>query len=70
MAEEDLGKTRSVGVGLKDAEIDEFEHIAESLGFSRNAIMAWALRHFLAEFKAGQILVPIEEEVTRTLGKP
>jgi len=70
MADKDLGRSISVGVGLKESEVAEFDRLAGMLGFTRNAIMAWALRHFLREHKAGRITVPVREEVTRTLGEP
>jgi len=66
----ELGRTISVGVGLKEGEVAEIDDIAASIGLSRNAIMGWALRHFLKAYQAGDIDLPIETETKRTLGEP
>lgn len=66
----ELGRTISVGVGLKEGEVAEIDDIAASVGLSRNAIMGWALRHFLKAYRAGNLELPIETETKRTLGEP
>ena len=67
---QDLGRTVSIGVGLKEGEVAQLDVIAKRLGFSRNAIMGWAIRHFLREHQAGRLEIPVETETKRTLGKP
>ena len=67
---DDLGRTKSVGVGLREGEINAFDAIASELGVSRNALMAWALRRFLREHREGVVNIPIEKETRRTLGDP
>lgn len=66
----ELGRTISVGVGLKEGEVAVFDDIAEDLGISRNAIMAWALRNFLKQYQAGSIDLPVETETKRKLTAP
>jgi hypothetical protein len=68
----ELGPTRSVGVGLKQVEIDELDELASKLGFSRNAIMVWMIRHFLRKVREGEIEIPVvtKTEVKRYLGDP
>jgi len=67
---EDLGLSRAVGIGLREGEWAQFEQIASELGLSRNAVAAWALRHFLKLYQAGEIDLPVETEVKHTLGGP
>lgn len=64
----DLGHIRSVGVGLRVGEVAEIDELARSLGFSRNAIMAWVIRHSLREIRAGRLEIPVETETIRKLG--
>lgn len=49
------GRTLSVGVGLKESEVDMLDGIAAELGVSRNALMRYALRHFLTQYLSGGI---------------
>jgi len=65
----DLGHIRSVGVGLRVGEVAEIDDLARSLGFSRNAIMAWIIRHSMREIRAGRLEIPVETENIRKLGK-
>ena len=65
-----LGRILSVGVGLREKEIQDLDRIASDLGVSRNALMAWALRRFLREHTEGKVEIPVEEETKRTLGSP
>lgn len=53
-------KIVSVGVGLRASERAEFDDLAAQLGVTRNALMAWAMRWFLAEHRAGRVDVPVE----------
>lgn len=48
---------RPTSVGLRYAEIEELDQIAKAAGVKRNAIMAWALRQFLADQRAGKVRV-------------
>ena len=51
-------KVRAVSVALTDAEYDEFDHIASEtspLPATRMAVMNFALRYFIAEYRAGRI---------------
>jgi len=68
----EVGPTKSIGVGLKQGEIDDIDEIAHELGFSRNAIMAWMIRHVLRKIQDGELKIPIETttEVKRYLGEP
>jgi len=68
----EVGPTKSIGVGLKQGEIDDIDEIANELGFSRNAIMAWMIRHVLRNIQEGELEIPVETttEVKRYLGEP
>ena len=51
-------KVRAVSVALTDAEYAEFDRIASEtspLQTTRMAVMNYALRHFIAEYRAGRI---------------
>ena len=48
---------RPTSVGLRYAEIEELDKIAAAAGVKRNAVMAWALRQFLADQRAGKVRV-------------
>jgi len=67
-----LGRTKSVGVGLREREIEEIDELAEELGFSRNAIMVWMIRHLMRKIREGDLEIPIETktEVTKYIGDP
>ena len=49
------GRTISIGVGLKESEVDMLDEIADTLGVSRNALMRYALRHFMTQYVTGEI---------------
>lgn len=49
------GKTRPVGVGLKESEVELIDKIADEYGIARNAIMRYAVRYFLKAYYAGEI---------------
>ena len=49
------GRTVSVGVGLKEGEVAMLDAIAANLGVSRNALMRYAIRHFLTQYVTGEI---------------
>ena len=67
-----LGPTKSIGVGLREREINEIDALAERLGFSRNAIMAWMIRHLMRQIREGKVEIPIvtKTEVKKHLGDP
>ena len=48
---------RPTSVGLRYAEIEELDKIAAAAGVKRNAVMAWALRQFLADQRSGKVRV-------------
>jgi hypothetical protein len=59
-----------VGVGLKESEIAQLDTIAAELGVARNALARFAIRRFLAEYRAGRVTVPIESEERRRVKMP
>jgi len=57
---------KSIGVGLRVSEAAELEAIAAGLGVPRSGLMAWVLRRFLADYRAGRAALPDLETVTVT----
>ena len=57
---------RAIGVGLRQIEAAELGAIAAGLGVPRSGLMAWALRRFLADYRAGRVTLPPLETVTTT----
>jgi hypothetical protein len=57
---------RAIGVGLRQSEAAELGAIAAGLGVPRSGLMAWALRRFLADYRAGRVTLPPLETVTTT----
>lgn len=51
----DRGNIKATGVGLKEGEIAALDAIAESLNLARNALMRFAVRWFLMEYRAGRV---------------
>ncbi len=49
------GRTLSIGVGLKESEVQMLDTIAKQLGIARNGLMRYGLRYFLKEYAAGRI---------------
>ena len=49
------GRTLPVGVGLKESEVAMLDDIASELGVARNALLRWAVRYFLLQYKRGAI---------------
>lgn len=66
----DEGRFRSVGVGLRDSEVDAIDLIAESAGVTRNAILRYAIRYFLRQYQGGKAQLAIEEQRTVSLLLP
>jgi hypothetical protein len=52
--EAELDRTLPVGVGLKASEVAAIDEIAAELGVARNALLRWAVRYFLSEYRAGR----------------
>jgi hypothetical protein len=48
-------KIQARGIGLKASEWQELEKIAADIGITAHAAAAWAIRHFMNEYKAGRI---------------
>lgn len=67
---EDVDRTLPVGVGIKQSELRELDRIARELGIARNALMRWALRDFLARYRAGAAIVEVETLETRRVKMP
>jgi hypothetical protein len=51
----DAGNIRSTGVGLRAGEIAALDAIGEPLGLARNALIRFAVRRFLIEYRAGKV---------------
>ena len=51
----DKGAYRSVGIGLRESELNEVEMLAQANNATRNAILRLAVIQFLAEVKAGNV---------------
>ena len=49
------GRTLSVGVGLKESEVEMLDTIAEELDVARNAVMRYAIRYFLAQYQKNEV---------------
>jgi hypothetical protein len=56
------GRTLSVGVGLKESEVDLLDAIAGELGIARNALLRYLVRYGLAQYRAGRLDVPVRRE--------
>ncbi|HHX45648.1 MAG TPA: hypothetical protein GX714_16955 [Chloroflexi bacterium] len=56
------GRTLSVGVGLKESEVDMLDAIAGDLGIARNALLRYLVRYGLAQYRAGYLDVPVRRE--------
>jgi hypothetical protein len=51
----DQGNIRAVGVGLTGGEMAAVQAIADSLGLARNAVLRYAVRWFVLQYRAGRI---------------
>ena len=54
-SELDEGVIRSTGVGLKTGEIAAIEALAAELGITKNALMRFAMRWFILQYRAGNV---------------
>ena len=57
---------KAIGVWLRQSEAAELEAIAAGLGVPRSGLMAWVLRRFLEDHRAGRVTLPPLETVTTT----
>lgn len=56
------GRTLSIGVGLKESEVDLLDAIAGELGIARNALLRYLVRYGLAQYRAGRLEIPVRRE--------
>lgn len=57
------GKIVPMGVGLNQGEVDYLDELAAENGLTRNALLHFAVRKFLIDYRAGEIdLKPMIEE--------
>ena len=54
------GRNIPVSVGLFEAELAELQEIATKHGTARNQVMAFAVRHFLAQYRAGKVSLTVK----------
>lgn len=66
----DAGRFRSVGIGLRDGEIEALDFIANVAGVKRNAVLRYAVRHFLRQYAQGNAHLEMEQQTTVTLRLP
>lgn len=72
----DLGTGRTVpqGVGIKEGTLNALQALAEKHKLSRNALMKFAIRRFLLDYRAGRInlseYIDIPPEPKRKLNMP
>jgi hypothetical protein len=51
----DNGNVRPLGVGLRAGEVAALDQIANQYGVARNALLRFAVRYFLLQFRAGRV---------------
>ena len=51
----DKGNIRAVGVGLTGGEMAAVQAIADAKGLARNAVLRYAVRLFIIQYRAGKI---------------
>lgn len=49
------GKTIPIGVGLKEHEVERLDTVAGETGFTRHALMRYAVRYFLKQYEDGNL---------------
>lgn len=69
-AAREVDRTLPVGVGLKASELAKLDAIAAELGIARNALLRFAVAHFLQDYKAGRVTVDVETKETRRVVMP
>ena len=60
-----MAEKRPIGVYLEESEIAELGRIAQETGVKRGALLRYAVRWFMKQYKAGKIKT--ETKVTKTL---
>ena len=61
------GRTLPVGVGLKESELALVDELALELGVARNALIRYAVRYLLSEYRAGRLKLVVQEVTKRKL---
>ena len=51
----DSGNVRPLGVGLRAGEVAALDQIANQYGVARNALLRFAVRYFILQFRAGKV---------------
>ena len=51
----EAGRTIPQGVGIKEGTVNALQTLAEQYKISRNALMKFAIRRFLIDYRAGKI---------------
>lgn len=51
----DAGNIRPLGVGLRAGEVEALDNIAAKYGIARNALLRFAVRYFILQFRAGKV---------------
>lgn len=64
---EATGKAVTCGVGLRQSEADEIDRLAKQLGVARNAMLRFAVRHFLVRVQSGEIDLSAYRQVTESV---
>lgn len=68
------GYTRSLGVTLKDSEIDLLGEIADEHEVSRNSVIRYGIRYFLRDYLSGEVDLSADveepERPRKTLNMP
>jgi hypothetical protein len=49
------GRTRAIGIGLKESKYDGLGQIAEATGIARNSLGRYATRDFIKRYRRGEI---------------
>lgn len=51
----DTGNVRPLGVGLRIGEVEALDQIAGQYGIARNALLRYAVRWFILQFRVGKV---------------
>ena len=62
----DSGRVIPIGVGLREGEVSYLDQIALEHGISRNALIHYAIRVFLLNYRAGKIDISGNVEVPKS----
>lgn len=49
------GRTRPVGIGLKESEYEALGEIADATGIAKNSLARYAIRDFIKRYRRGEI---------------